>query len=74
MKLPTSRDSGNDFGPFSVLGYPTKIRLHFWSFLLGNNLKQSSFIIISAKNDLILHLFPGNKPLIESFKGGGGAG
>ena len=31
-------------------------------------------IVVSAKNDLIRHLFPGYKPIIESFKGGGGAG
>ena len=41
----------------------------FW-----NKLKQGLFIVVSAKKDSIRHFFPGNKPIIESFKGGGGVG
>ena len=31
--------------------------------------KQGSFIVISAKNDSIPHLFPGNKPIIMGVQG-----
>ena len=41
----------------------------FWK-----QLKARLVIVISAKNDLIQQLFPGNKPIIDSFKGGGGVG
>ena len=41
----------------------------FWKLL------ETRLVIVgSAKNDSISHLFPGNKPMIESFKGGGGVG
>ena len=36
--------------------------------------KQCLFMVVSARNDSIQHLFPGNKPIIESFKGGGCVG
>ena len=42
---PSGRDSGNDFGRFSVLGYPTKIQLCFWSFLSETTWNKASFKI-----------------------------
>ena len=58
---------------FSVLGFPTKKTTSILIVSSGNDSKQGSFIVVSAKNDLIWHLLPGNKPIIESFKGGGDA-
>ena len=40
---PYSRDSGNDFGRFSVLWYPTKKQLHSWSFLLETTQSKACF-------------------------------
>ena len=54
------RDSGNDFCLVSFLGYLKQNEAPLFS---GNDLKRGSFIAVSAKNDLIQHLFPGNKPI-----------
>ena len=56
-------------GFVSFMWVPDSKRGSYKVSFAGINSKRGSFIFVSAINNSKQHLFPKNKPIIESFKG-----